>query len=237
MPRPVTAPPARRPAVARRMTAREQLSAGRTPRRLCQLVVGLVGYGTSLTLLLLSSLGAPSWSVLAEGTALRTGTTFGTATSLIAVVVLLAWIPLRELPGLGTVLNVVLVGASADAAAVLLPPPVTGWQQLGYLLAGVLLLAVSDAAYLGARFGAGPRDGLMTGAVRVTGRPVWLVRTGIELVVLTAGWSLGGTVGPGTVLVAVLMGPLVQFFLRHATLRLDGDTGEVAAGGRAGAPQ
>lgn len=205
------------------MTAAEQLRAEKKGRRLLQLLVGLVGYGTSLTFLVESSLGASSWTVLTEGLSLHTGLTFGWTTNLIAVAVLLFWIPLRELPGLGTVLNVVLVGLSADLAALVLPSPHSLAQQVVYYLIGLLMLTFFDAVYLGARFGSGPRDGLMTGAVRVSGKPIWMVRAAIEIVVLAVGWSLGGTVGFGTVVIAFAMGPLVQLFLRFTTVRLDGD--------------
>ncbi|MFI6029518.1 membrane protein YczE [Amycolatopsis magusensis] len=209
--------------VARRMTAGEQLRAGRNARRVPQLLVGLVGYGISVTFLVQSGLGASSWSVLAEGVSERTGLSFGWATNLIAVAVLVFWIPLRELPGLGTLLNVLLVGLSADFAVWFLPPPDTLAPRFGYYLAGLLMLTFFDAVYLGARFGSGPRDGLMTGAVRVTGKPIWLVRTGIEVAVLTVGWFLGGTAGLGTLVIALAMGPLVQQFLRRTTVRLPGD--------------
>ncbi|NUS94600.1 MAG: hypothetical protein HOQ36_19705, partial [Nocardia sp.] len=118
---------------------------------------------------------------------------------------------------------VVLVGAAADLAAVALPAPATLPQRLLYYAVGLIMLTWFDAVYLGARFGPGPRDGLMTGAVRVTGKPIWLVRTGIEVIVLVIGWMLGGTVGLGTVLIAVVMGPLVQLFLGVTTVRLAGD--------------
>jgi uncharacterized membrane protein YczE len=206
------------------MTAREQLRAEKKPWRLVQLVVGLVGYGTSLTLLVESALGATSWNILAEGISLRTGMTFGWATNLTAVAVLVFWIPLRELPGLGTFLNVVLVGTSADLAALFLHTPTSLQQQLVYFFVGLFMLTFFDAVYLGARFGSGPRDGLMTGAVRVFGKPIWMVRTGIEVVVLSVGWFLGGTVGLGPALIAVLMGPLVQLFLRVTTVRLACDS-------------
>ncbi|MER7078650.1 Uncharacterized membrane protein YczE [Saccharopolyspora kobensis] len=209
--------------VARRMTAVEQFRAEKKAWRLVQLLVGLVGYGTALTFLVGSALGASAWAVLAEGLSVRSGISFGLATSLTAVVVLLCWIPLRELPGLGTVLNVVMVGAAADVAALFVPAPTSLPQQVGYLLLGVLMLTFFDAVYLGARFGSGPRDGLMTGAVRLSGKPIWMVRTAIELVVLAAGWLLGGTVGVGTVLIALAMGPLVQQFLRFTTVRLKSD--------------
>jgi uncharacterized membrane protein YczE len=215
--------------VARRTTAVDPWRAGKKPRRLAQLLLGLAGYGTSLTLLVESSLGASSWNVLAEGVAQHSGLTFGWATNAIAVVVLLFWIPLRELPGLGTVLNVLLVGACADLSALALPDADSPTRQLLYFLTGLLMLTCFDAVYLGAGFGAGPRDGLMTGAVRLFSRPVWIVRTGIELVVLTAGWLLGGTVGLGTLLIAVVMGPLVQLFLRFTTVDLAVDLPENSA--------
>lgn len=215
------------PPVARQMSAIDQIRAEKKGRRLLQLVVGLVAYGTSLTFLVQSSLGASSWNILAEGMSLRTGLTFGWATNLTAVVVLLAWIPLRELPGLGTFLNVVLVGISADVAARWIHAPDSFGQRAAYYLVGLAMLTFFDAVYLGARFGSGPRDGLMTGAVRVSGRPVWIVRTTIELIVLTAGWILGGTVGPGTVLIAFAMGPLVQTFLRLTTVPLSRDEEDI----------
>lgn len=209
--------------VARRMTAVEQLRAEKKPWRLTQLVVGLVGYGTALTLLVESSLGASSWNVLAEGVSLRSGLTFGWATNIISLVVLLFWIPLRELPGLGTILNIVLVGIAADLSAILLPTPDSLPRQVLYYVTGLLMLTCFDAVYLGARFGPGPRDGLMTGAVRLSGKPIWMTRTAIEVVVLAVGWLLGGTVGLGTVVIAVSMGPLVQQFLRITTVGLAGD--------------
>jgi uncharacterized membrane protein YczE len=209
--------------VARRMTAGEQLRAEKKLRRILQLLIGLVGYGTALTFLVESSLGASSWNILSEGISLHTGLTFGWATNLTAVAVLLFWIPLRELPGVGTILNIVLVGTSADAAAHFVPTPNSLPQQLGYYFLGLLMLTFFNAVYLGARFGSGPRDGLMTGAVRACGKPIWMVRTGIEVIVLTLGWILGGTVGWGTALIALFMGPLVQYFLRCTTVPLDCD--------------
>ncbi|WP_020501614.1 YczE/YyaS/YitT family protein [Sciscionella marina] len=209
--------------VARRMTAVEQLRAEKKCLRVPQLLLGLFGYGTSLTFLVHSELGAASWTALSEGLSQKTGLSFGLVTNLIAVVVLVFWIPLRELPGLGTFLNVLLVGTAADVSALVIPAVHTFTMQLGYYIIGLLMLTFADAVYLGARFGSGPRDGLMTGAVRVTGKPVWMVRTAIEVLVLTAGWLLGGTVGLGTLVIALVMGPMVQYFLRFTTVRLTGD--------------
>ncbi|MBF6059425.1 hypothetical protein IU500_03140 [Nocardia terpenica] len=199
--------------VLRRRNAVEQLRAGRKLRRFPQLLVGLLGYGASVMVLVSSGLGAASWSVLTEGVSRSIGISFGTATNLIAVAVLLAWFPMRELPGVGTLLNVVLVGVAADATASIVPRPTGLVAQAMYLILGIIGLAFFDAVYLGAQFGAGPRDGLMTGLVRLTRRPIAVVRTGIEVTVAVTGWLLGGAVGIGTVLIALTMGPLVGYFL------------------------
>ncbi|QIS20539.1 YczE/YyaS/YitT family protein [Nocardia terpenica] len=199
--------------VIRRLNAVEQLRAGRKLRRLPQLLAGLLGYGASVMVLVTSGLGAASWSVLTEGVSRSIGISFGTATNLIAVTVLLAWLPMRELPGVGTLLNVVLVGVAADATASIIPRPTGIVAQAMYLIVGIVGLAFFDAVYLGAQFGAGPRDGLMTGLVRLTRRPIAVVRTGIEVTVAVTGWLLGGVVGIGTVLIALTMGPLVGYFL------------------------
>ncbi|MEV8319862.1 hypothetical protein AB0Q95_37460 [Streptomyces sp. NPDC059900] len=202
------------------MTAFAQARAGRKARRIPQLLLGLVGYGAAVMLLVQSGLGAASWNVLTEGTAHALGISFGWATNLIAVLVLIAWIPLRELPGLGTLLNVAIVGFAADATALVLPAPQGLPAAIAYLLLGLVALAFFDALYLGAQFGSGPRDGIMTGLVRLTRLPVAAVRTGIEVTVAAGGWLLGGTVGAGTVLIALCMGPLVGYFLPLVAVRL-----------------
>lgn len=214
-----SAPAHHAPPVVARMTAFEQLRAGRKARRVPQLVLGLVGYGAAVMLLVRSGLGAAGWNVLTEGTAETLGISFGWATNLISLLVLVAWIPLRELPGLGTVLNVAIVGFAADATAIVVPAPQGPLAQIGCLALGLVALAFFDALYLGAQFGAGPRDGIMTGLVRLSRLPVAVVRTGIEVTVACAGWLLGGTVGVGTVLVALCMGPLVGFFLPRVAVR------------------
>ncbi|MFE2545168.1 YitT family protein [Actinacidiphila glaucinigra] len=167
-----------------------------------------------------SGLGAASWNVLTDGVSRTLGLSFGWTTNLISLLVLLAWIPLRELPGLGTLLNVAIVGFAADATATVLPHPHGTPAAIGYLVLGLVALAFFDALYLGAQFGSGPRDGIMTGLVRLTGLPIAAVRTGIEITVATAGWLLGGTFGVGTVLVALCMGPLVGYFLPRMAVRL-----------------
>lgn len=205
------------------MTARSQLRAGRTTRRIAQLFLGLFGYGASVMVLVRSGLGAGSWNVFSEGVARQLGISFGTATNLIALAVLVAWIPLRELPGLGTALNVGLVGLAADATGTLVPPAHRPLAQVGYLAAGLIALPLFDALYLGARFGSGPRDGIMTGLVRITGRSIAAVRTCIEVVVVTTGWLLGGKPGPGTVILAFCIGPLLGLLLPRVAVRLDSD--------------
>ncbi|MGW4071688.1 membrane protein YczE [Nocardia grenadensis] len=206
--------------VLRQMTAMDQLRAERRTLRLSLLFIGVIGFGVATVFLVESSLGAASWNVLAEGISLRTGMTFGWATNMIAVLVLLSWIPLKESPGLETFLNVFLVGIAADVRADLIPYAQSYQQQVLYYGAGLVMLSICCALYLGAQFGAGPRDGLMTGLVRATGKPIWIVRTIIELCVVALGFLMGGVVGFGTLLIAIAMGPLVQLFPRFTTVRL-----------------
>ncbi|MFI6412397.1 YitT family protein [Streptomyces sp. NPDC050585] len=208
------------PRLLPRMNAFAQVRAARKARRVPQLLLGLLGYGAAVMLLVQSGLGAASWNVLTEGTATSLGISFGWATNLISLLVLIAWIPLREPPGLGTLLNVALVGFAADATAAVLPAPRGPLAAVGYLVLGLVALAFFDALYLGAHFGPGPRDGIMTGLVRLTRLPVAVVRTAIDVAVCCAGWLLGGTVGVGTVLVALSMGPLVGFLLPLVAVRL-----------------
>jgi len=139
-----------------------------------------------------------------------------------SVVVLLPWIPLRELPGLGTVANAIVVGLVVDVTLVLLAAPEALWGRASLMVGGVVLNALATALYIGSQFGAGPRDGLMTGLHRRTGVSIRLVRTGLEVVVVAVGWALGGVVGVGTVLYAVAIGPLVQLMLPHCIVQLPG---------------
>ncbi|MER6519209.1 hypothetical protein ABT246_20465 [Streptomyces sp. NPDC001553] len=208
------------PPVLPRMNAFAQVRAARKARRIPQLLFGLAGYGAAVMLLVQSGLGAAGWNVLTEGTGKSLGISFGWATNLISLLVLLAWIPLREPPGLGTLLNVAIVGFAADATATVLPHPQGSLTRIGYLVLGLVALAFFDALYLGAQFGSGPRDGIMTGLVRLTHLPLAVVRTGIEVTVAGAGWLLGGTLGIGTVLIALCMGPLVGCFLPLVAVRL-----------------
>ncbi|MBQ0952989.1 YitT family protein [Streptomyces coelicoflavus] len=186
-------------------------------RRVCQLYAGLALYGISLALMLHAVLGLDPWDVFHQGVADRTGLSFGTATLLAGAAVLLLWIPLRQRPGLGTVSNVLVVGPVVDLASWLLPSPDGLAPRVCLLALGIVLNGVASGAYLGAGFGPGPRDGLMTGIHRRTGHSLRGVRTFIELSVLVLGVLLGGTVGLGTVAYALAIGPLVQFFLPRLT--------------------
>jgi uncharacterized membrane protein YczE len=190
----------------------------RLPRRLAQLYAGLVLYGFSMALLVRSELGVMPWDVLHQGIARTVGGTLGVITIGVGALVLLLWIPLRERPGLGTVSNVFVIGVSVDASLWALPHVDDMLLQGALVVAGIVLNAVATAAYIGVRMGPGPRDGLMTGLVRRTGRPVRLVRTGIEVAVVLSGFLLGGTLGVATVLYALLIGPLVQPLLPRLTV-------------------
>jgi uncharacterized membrane protein YczE len=188
------------------------------PRRLVQLYAGLVLYGISMAVLVRSELGNMPWDVLHQGLARQLGWSLGAVTVLVGALVLLAWIPLRERPGLGTISNVVVIGLAVDAALQVIPEAPSLVAGIGFMVAGVLLNAVATAAYIGVRLGPGPRDGLMTGLVRRTGGSVRLVRTSIEVVVVATGWLLGGTLGVGTVLYALAVGPLVHALLPRLTV-------------------
>lgn len=190
-----------------------QLRAGRLARRLPQLLVGLVLYGVSLALMVRGDLGLAPWDVLHSGLIRYVPIDLGQAVIVMSVVVLLAWIPLREVPGIGTVANSLLVGSSADATLALLDRPDSLALRIVFMLGGIVLCALATAMYIGAQFGRGPRDGLMTGLVRRTGLSIRLVRTSIEVTVVIVGLLLGGSLGVGTVLYALAIGPLTQLML------------------------
>lgn len=201
------------PRVLQDLTPLDQLRAGRMPRRLVQLVLGLVLFGVSLAMVLRSGLGLSPWDVLHLGISRSTPLSIGTVVVLMSLAVLALWIPLRQAPGLGTLANALVVGVVIDASLRLVPEVDGLALQVTILVAGVVLNALGGALYIGAQLGTGPRDGLMTGLSRQTGLSLRLVRTGIEVTALVAGWLLGGTVGLGTVLYAIAVGPLVQRFL------------------------
>jgi uncharacterized membrane protein YczE len=181
-------------------------------RRLVQLHLGLVLYGFSASLLVLSGLGLSPWDVLHQGLAKHTSLAIGTWSILVGLVVLLLWIPLRERPGIGTVSNVVIIGGTMDVVLAHLSPPHELALRIVCLVVGVLLNGVATGAYIGAGLGPGPRDGLMTGLAR-RGHSIRVVRTSLEVSVVVIGWLLGGTVGIGTVAYAVCIGPLAHVFV------------------------
>ncbi|MFG3476126.1 YitT family protein [Streptomyces sp. NPDC047980] len=184
------------------------------PRRLLQLYIGLALYGASSALLVRAGLGLEPWGVLHQGLAERTGLTIGVVSIAVGAVVLLLWIPIRQKPGLGTVSNVFVVGIAMDGTLAVVPDAHDLAVRIPVLAAGIVLNGVATGLYISARFGPGPRDGLMTGLHRLTGRSVRLVRTAIEVAVVATGFLLGGTVGAGTVVYALSIGPLAQLFLR-----------------------
>ncbi|HEY7222372.1 MAG TPA: hypothetical protein VH561_01980 [Micromonosporaceae bacterium] len=187
--------------------------------RLGQLAVGLVAYGVSMGLMVESRLGNMPWDVFHQGLARRTGLSIGTISIIVGAVVLLLWIPLRQRPGIGTVSNVVVIGLAVDAAIWALPTPSPLWARVLYLVAGVLLCAVATGLYVGPRLGPGPRDGLMTG-LAARGHSVRVVRTAIEIVVVVVGFLLGGTLGVGTLVYALAIGPLVHITLPLFAIRV-----------------
>jgi uncharacterized membrane protein YczE len=190
----------------------------RPARRLAQLYAGLVLYGFSMALQIRAGLGLDPWDVFHQGVSEHTGLSFGTVVIVTGVVVLLGWIPLRQRPGIGTISNVIVIGIAVDASLALLPDAGSDPVALAMLLAGVGLNGVASGAYIGAGLGPGPRDGLMTGLVARTGGSIRAVRTSIEVSVLAAGAVLGGTVGLGTVLYALSIGPMVHVLLPRMTV-------------------
>ena len=195
-----------------------QLRAGHLLRRLPQLYVGLVLYGVSLAMMVRGALGLAPWDVLHSGFVRHVPMTLGQAVVLFSFVVLVLWIPLREMPGLGTISNAVVVGLSADATLAVLDRPDAIAGRLGLMVGGVVLCGLASALYIGAQLGRGPRDGLMTGLARRTGLSLRLVRTGLEVAVVVIGLLLGGVLGVGTVVYALAIGPLTQLMLPWFTV-------------------
>ncbi len=187
-------------------------------RRLAQLSTGLALYGLGIALQVASGLGNDPWDTLHQGLARHTGLSIGTWIIIVGALVMALWIPLRQRPGIGTISNVILIGAFADLFLWLLPHPDLLAQRVAYLVAAILVGGFATGCYIGAGLGPGPRDGLTTG-LAARGHSIRLVRTGIELTVLAIGWSLGGTVGVGTLAYAVIIGPLSHVFIPMLTIR------------------
>jgi uncharacterized membrane protein YczE len=206
-------------------------------RQLSQLIVGLVLYGVSAGLQLRSGLGLDPWDVFHQGVSGRLGISIGAVVIIVGALVLLAWIPLRQWPGVGTVANVIVLGISLDVFLSIVPAQHDMAIRIAMMIGGVASSGAATGLYICAGLGPGPRDGLMTGLVRRTGGSTRLIRTGIECCVLIVGWALGGTVGIGTVLYPVAIGPLAQVFLRLFAIsgvplgvapKSGGDTSDVA---------
>ncbi|MDN3022479.1 hypothetical protein [Streptomyces sp. S.PB5] len=204
----------------------------RLGRRLIQLYFGLALYGASSALLVEAGLGLEPWNVLHQGLAELTGLTIGVVSIVVGAAVLLLWIPLRQRPGLGTVSNVFVVGIAMDATLAAVPEAHTLAVRIPLMLVGILLNGVATGLYIAARFGPGPRDGLMTGLHQRTGRSIRLMRTAVEIAVVVTGFVLGGTIGIGTLLYAVSIGPLAQLFLRVFDVPAASDSSTVVATGQ-----
>lgn len=209
------------PRVLQDLSPLDQLRAGRLARRVTQLFVGLTLYGVSMAMLLRSGLGLDPWDVFHAGVTQHVPVSMGTVVVVTGVLVLALWIPLRQVPGLGTVANALWLGVALDLTLAVLPQAHELVVQVPLLLGGVVLNGLAGALYIGSQLGPGPRDGLMTGLARRTGGSLRLLRTGIEVTVLALGWVLGGTVGVGTVLYAVAIGPLVQLFMPWCVVVVD----------------
>ncbi|WP_456294164.1 membrane protein YczE [Streptomyces chartreusis] len=209
-----------------------RLTQGHLVRRLSQLYIGLTLYGVSSAMLVEAGLGLEPWNVLHQGLAELTGLTIGVLSIIVGAAVLLLWIPLRQRPGLGTVSNVFVVGVAMDGALALLPEAHSLAVRIPLLVGGILLNGAATGLYIAARFGPGPRDGLMTGLHRRTGRSIRLMRTAVEIAVVVTGFALGGTVGIGTLLYALSIGPLAQLFLRVFAVPTASDGSTVVATGQ-----
>ncbi len=182
-------------------------------RRVTQLLVGLFLYGFAIAMMIRATLGISPWDVLSQGIVFHTALGYAVVTNVVGALVLLLWIPIRQRPGIGTVVNVLTIGPSIEVGLWMLPTPSDLLPRILLLAGGLVLLAIATGLYIGARFGPGPRDGLMTGIHKKFGWPIWAVRTAIEVTVLAIGWLLGGNVGVGTLAFALLIGPMVNITL------------------------
>jgi uncharacterized membrane protein YczE len=179
-----------------------------------RLLLGLYLVGLGLAMMIHTGLGVPPWDVLSQGIQVQTGWSFGFSAIVISAIVLLLWIPIKQQPGIGTVINAIMIGPFADLNEPLMPE-LDGWlANLLWMVLGLLAVALGAGLYISANLGAGPRDGLMVGLTRVSGWPFWIIRTIGESLVLLTGWLLGGTVGIGTALFAVAIGYLMQISMK-----------------------
>ena len=182
--------------------------------RLLILILGLFVYGLGVAMTVHASLGIAPWDVFAQGISIQTGLSFGVSTVVVSALVLLAWIPLKVKPGIGTIANAILIGLFADFWLLMLPDTSIYWQQLLIFLVGVVIVAIATGLYISSALGSGPRDGLMQGTANALDKPFWMVRTGYEGTVLTLGALMGGQVREGTLIFALSIGYLVQLSMK-----------------------
>lgn len=184
------------------------------PVNLVKLFLGLYLYGWGIALMVQAAIGISPWDVFAQGVSKVAHISYGEASIVVSLIVLLGWIPLRQKPGFGTLMNAVFIGIFADTVFPILPHLTVYWQQLTMFVLGMLVLSVATGLYISSSLGMGPRDGLMVGTARKTGWQVWWVRSGYELIVMGIGWAMGGQVREGTLIFAVCIGFLMQTSLR-----------------------
>ena len=182
--------------------------------RLLILIFGLFVYGLGVAMTVHASLGIAPWDVFAQGISIQTGLSFGVSTVVVSALVLLAWIPLKVKPGIGTIANAILIGLFADFWLLILPDTSIYWQRLLIFLVGVVIVAIATGLYISSALGSGPRDGLMQGTANALDKPFWMVRTGFEGTVLTLGALMGGQVREGTLIFALSIGYLVQLSMK-----------------------
>ncbi len=188
-------------------------------RRLFRLNLGLFIYGLALAMVIHASIGVPPWDVFAQGIAKQLGVSYGIASIVVSVLVLIAWIPLRVKPGVGSILNALLIGLWADFWIPFLPDFDQYWQNLVMFCLGTATVAFATGLYISSNLGSGPRDGLMLGTQKVLGWPFWQVRTMYEGAVLIIGWLMGGQVREGTLIFAVSIGVLMQLSLKFFKIK------------------
>ncbi|MFM7047535.1 MAG: YczE/YyaS/YitT family protein [Actinomycetota bacterium] len=195
------------------------MATDRLVERITRCVIGLAFFGIGISMVMDARIGAPPWDVFHQGVAERVDREVGTVIIATGAALMLLWIPLRQKPGIGTILNAIEIGLVANVALAILPRPDSVFVQVPMMLGGVVVTAIGSGLYIGSGLGPGPRDGIMTG-LAARGVPLRIARTGIEVTVLVVGWFLGGQVGVGTVAFAVLIGPLVQVFLPRLTMKM-----------------
>ncbi|MEY4494472.1 MAG: hypothetical protein RL570_587 [Actinomycetota bacterium] len=186
----------------------------RTVRRLTRLNIGLMFYGLGLAMIVEAEIGLPPWDVFAKGISIQLGITYGIASVIVSALVLLAWIPLKVKPGIGSILNAILIGLWSDVFIPIIPALDSYWANLAMFLIGMVIVATATGIYITSYLGSGPRDGLMIGTQKLLGWPLWQIRTMYEVFVLVIGWLMGGQVREGTLIFAVCIGVLMQMSLK-----------------------